>query len=140
VYPGNNFNYHLIPFKAALKAGTTQIMPYYGIPVGQTSEDVGFAFNKEIITDLLRDEMGFEGIVCSDWGIITPIKFLGIKAGGPMDHGIEDLEPVEKVKKALDAGIDQFGGEQKPEYIIQHDSEDPLFPFGYGLSYNLESE
>ncbi|KPK84253.1 MAG: beta-glucosidase [Bacteroides sp. SM23_62_1] len=119
VYPGNNFDYHLIPFKAALEAGTIQIMPYYGIPVGQTGEDVGFAFNKEVITDLLRDELGFEGIVCSDWGIITPTRFLGIKMGSPMDHGVEDLEPVEKVKKALDAGIDQFGGEQMPEYIIQ---------------------
>jgi beta-glucosidase len=119
VYPGHYFDYHVIPFKAAIEAGTAQIMPYYGIPVGQTSKDVGFAFNKEIITDLLRDELDFEGIVCSDWGIITPIKFLGIKAGGPMDHGVEDMEPVEKVKKALDAGIDQFGGEQKPEYIIQ---------------------
>ena len=119
VYPGSNFNYHLIPFKAALDAGTTQIMPYYGIPTGQTSEDVGFAFNKEVITDLLRDELDFEGIVCSDWGIITSLKFLGIKIGGSMDHGVEDMEPVEKVKKALDAGIDQFGGEQKPDYIIR---------------------
>ena len=118
VYPGNHFDYHLIPFRAAIEAGTAQIMPYYGIPVGQTSEDVGFAFNREIITGLLYDELGFTGIVCTDWGLITPIKFLGIKLGGPMDHGVEHLKPTEKVKKALEAGIDQFGGEQKPEYIV----------------------
>ena len=44
-------------------------MPYYGIPVGQTGEDVGMAFNKEIITNLLRDRYGFDGIICSDWMI-----------------------------------------------------------------------
>ena len=43
VYPGNNFDYHVIPFtEGAFPAKTAQIMPYYGIPMGQTSEDVGF--------------------------------------------------------------------------------------------------
>ncbi|MCK7460613.1 MAG: hypothetical protein MZU84_00245 [Sphingobacterium sp.] len=37
IYPGNNFDYHLIPFEAAFKAGTMEIMPYYGIPMDQTS-------------------------------------------------------------------------------------------------------
>jgi beta-glucosidase len=35
VYPGNNFNYHLIPFEAAFAAHTAAIMPYYGVPMGQ---------------------------------------------------------------------------------------------------------
>jgi len=69
VYPGSNFDYHLIPFEeGAFPAGAAQIMPYYGIPMGQTSEDVGFAYNKEIITGLLRERYGFDGVVCSDWG------------------------------------------------------------------------
>ena len=72
VYPGDNFDYHLIPFsEGAFPANPAQIMPYYGIPVGQTSEDVGFAFNREIITDMLRGRFGFAGVVCSDWGLLT---------------------------------------------------------------------
>ena len=63
VYPGNKFDYHLIPFEAALAAGTAMIMPYYGVPVGQTAEEVGMGFNQEIIRDLLRDEYGYDGIV-----------------------------------------------------------------------------
>jgi beta-glucosidase len=43
-------------------------MPYYGIPMGQTSENVGFGYNKDIITGLLRNTYKFEGIVCTDWG------------------------------------------------------------------------
>lgn len=47
VYPGNNFKYHLIPFEAAFEANTAAIMPYYGIPADQSSENVAFSFNKE---------------------------------------------------------------------------------------------
>ena len=32
---------------------------------------VGFSFNKQIVTDLLRNELGFDGIICSDWGILS---------------------------------------------------------------------
>ncbi len=74
VYPGNNFNYHLIPFEAAFKAGTAAIMPYYGVPVGQTPEDVAMSFNKTIITTLLREKYHFDGVVCTDWGLITDLK------------------------------------------------------------------
>ena len=49
-----------------IKAGTAMIMPYYGVPVGQTSEDVGMSFNAEIISDKLRKEKGYDGIVCTD--------------------------------------------------------------------------
>ena len=55
VYPGGNFDYHLMPFEAAIAAGTRQMMPYYGMPVGTEYEEVGFGFNKAILTGLLRD-------------------------------------------------------------------------------------
>jgi beta-glucosidase len=119
VYPGDNFAYHLIPFRAAIKAGTAEMMPYYGVPVGETGEDVGFAFNREIIHDLLQEKMGFKGVVCSDWGIITSVKFLGFTIVHATDHGVEHLKKIEKVEKALHAGIDQFGGESDPRYIIR---------------------
>ena len=117
-YPGNNFEHHLIPFRAAIAAGTAQMMPYYGVPVGQTSEDVGFAFNQEVITGLLKEEMGYQGVVCTDWFVISPYKFLGITFFQGMDHGVEHLECIEKTEKALNAGIDQFGGEYNPQHII----------------------
>ena len=56
VYPGNNFNYHIIPFESAFSVNTAAIMPYYGIPTDQTSENVGFSYNKDIITGLLRSK------------------------------------------------------------------------------------
>ena len=87
VYPGNNFDYHVIPFtEGAFEAKTAQIMPYYGIPIGQTSEDVAFGFNKDIITTLLRDSLNFKGVVCTDWNIITDSKM-----GEGRAWGVENL-------------------------------------------------
>ena len=115
VYPGDNFDYHLIPFeKGAFPAKTAQIMPYYGIPVDQTNENVAFAFNKTIITTMLREKYGFDGVICTDWNIINTNKM-----GDPRAWGVEDLSPLERTKKVIDAGCDQFGGESSPELIIE---------------------
>lgn len=120
VYPGNNFDYHLLPFRAAIKAGTAQIMPYYSVARGLADfEEVAFGFNRQIIRDLLQDSLGYQGIVCSDWGILTTIKILGYTISEARDYGVEQLSPAHKVKKALEAGLDQFGGESVPELIVE---------------------
>ena len=71
IYPGRNFDYHLIPFEAAFAAQTAAIMPYYGVPMDQTDENVAMSFNKAIITGLLREKYQYDGVVCTDWGLIT---------------------------------------------------------------------
>ena len=114
-YPGDNFKYHLIPFiEGALPSKTAQIMPYYGIPIDQTNENVAFAFNKTIITTILRDSLKFEGVICTDWNIIS-----GSKLGDARAWGVEHLTPIERTKKVIDAGCDQFGGESNPEFIVE---------------------
>jgi len=114
-YPGNNFDYHLIPFvEGAFPAKTAQMMPYYGIPMDQTEENVAFAFNKTIITKMLREKYNFNGVICTDWNIIS-----GSKMGEARAWGVEHLTPIERTKKVLDAGCDQFGGESNPEFIIE---------------------
>jgi beta-glucosidase len=118
VYPGKNFDYHLIPFKAAFKAGARMVMPYYGVPAGQTKEDVGMSFNKEIITDLLRNKMGYDGIVCTDWGIIEGFKLLGWEIMEGKSWGVDSLSVKERIKKVIDAGVDQFGGNQNTSELI----------------------
>ncbi len=116
-YPGGRFDYHLIPFEAAIEAGTAAIMPYYGIPVGQMDEDVAMAFNKGIITDLLRDKYHFEGVICTDWGVITDITVGEGVTWPARAWGVEHLSRAERVSKALDAGVDQFGGETASDLV-----------------------
>jgi beta-glucosidase len=118
VYPGNNFKYHLFPFEAAFAAHTAAIMPYYGVPMGQTSEDVGFGFNKDIIAGLLRNTYHYDGVVCTDWGLITDVN-LGSAVWPARAWGVEKLSGVDRVKKVIDAGVDQFGGENCPELVLQ---------------------
>ena len=118
VYPGNNFDYHLKPFRAAIAAGGSQLMPYYGIPIGTQYEEVAFAFNKGIISDLLRGQLRFDGIVCTDWGLVTD----AIIVGQPMPArawGVEHLDELSRVEMILNAGCDQLGGEARPELVVQ---------------------
>jgi beta-glucosidase len=118
VYPGNNFEYHLIPFEAAFEAGTAQIMPYYGLPLGTPYEEVAFGFNRDVITGLLRERYGFDGVVCTDWGLLTD-REIGDRKMEARAWGVEHLSSLQRTKKALDAGVDQFGGESSPELIIE---------------------
>ncbi|HEY8283723.1 MAG TPA: glycoside hydrolase family 3 N-terminal domain-containing protein [Chloroflexota bacterium] len=118
IYPGDNFAYHLPPFEAAFAAGTAQIMPYYGMPIGLQYEEVGFGFNKDIVTGLLREHYGFDGVVCTDWGLLTTDTFAGHVLAARA-WGVEHLSLPERARKALDAGVDQFGGEACPEIVVE---------------------
>ncbi len=118
IYPGNNLYYHLIPFEAAFAAQTAAIMPYYGIPIDQTDENVAMSFNKAIITGLLREKYRYDGVVCTDWGLITDSDVAG-SIWPARAWGVEHLSEVARVQKVLDAGVDQFGGESRPELVLE---------------------
>ena len=123
VYPGGNFEAHLLPFKRAIEVGTSAIMPYYGMPVGlelagNMVEQVGFGFNKQILTGLLRKQLGFQGVVCTDWGLITDGMVLG-KFLPARAWGMEGATGLERTVKAINAGADQFGGEQRTDLLIE---------------------
>ena len=117
VYPGGNAEYHLRPFRAALAAGAAEVMPYYGMPTGTEWEEVGFGFNKSVITGLLRDELGFDGIVCTDWNVITDRPELG-DLGVARAWGVEHLSAEDRVVRVLEAGVDQFGGEDCTDVLL----------------------
>lgn len=117
VYPGDNFEHHLKPFEDIFAAGGRQIMPYYGMPVGTQYEEVGFGFNKGVLTGLLRERFGFDGIVCTDWGLVTDQPIMGTNFSARA-WGVEHLTPAERMVKILDAGADQFGGENETELLI----------------------
>lgn len=124
VFPteGSLYKYHLPPFRAAIEAGTTSVMPYYSAPENDGSarqlprklwhsqdqqfEEVGFAFNRPMLQGLLRDELGFNGYVNSDTSITTA-----------MPWGVQDLTRSERYTKAIDAGTNLFSGEADPTHL-----------------------
>lgn len=125
VYPGNNFDMHLKPFtEGAFKLeGKTKeasaVMPYYTISYNQAKDGTNYAngFSKYIITDLLREKYGYDGVVCTDWMIThdegsTPDQFKG------KPWGVESMNENERHYFALMAGVDQFGGNNQVAPVI----------------------
>lgn len=107
VFPGGRFANNLIPFKAAIKAGTSAIMPYYSLPADTKYEPIAYAYNRAIIHDLLRTELGFTGIINSDTG---PIEM--------MPWGAENLSIRERYKRTLEAGVNLYSGTADPTELL----------------------
>lgn len=126
VFPGDNLEDHLKPFtEGAFKLeGETgmasAVMPYYTISFEQDTvygENVGNAYSKYIITDLLREKYGYDGVVCSDWLITADAQSVYQFSGKPW--GVEDLSVAERHYKAIKAGIDQFGGNNEMGPVLE---------------------
>ena len=125
-----SFEDHIRAFDGAFEAKTTGIMPAYpilhGITVdGEPVEAVSPGFNKQILQNLLRGDAGFKGVVVSDWAVTrdcseeckAPTKPQGVREIAT-PWGVEDLTIPERFVKGITAGIDQFGGEDQPEIIV----------------------
>ncbi|MDD3244023.1 MAG: glycoside hydrolase family 3 N-terminal domain-containing protein [Eubacteriales bacterium] len=126
VYPGNNFAEHLIPFTQgafALKGGTKRcsaIMPYYTVSTGQDKggECVGNSYSDYIVGDLLRRQYGFDGVVCTDWNITHDNHRMDAFVSGKC-WGMETATVARRHYKALMAGVDQFGGNNDKQPILE---------------------
>lgn len=117
VYPGDCQQEHLKPFVQGAFAlngptgKTASIMPYYTISWGMDpgGDNVGNSYSKYIINDLLREKYGFDGVVCTDWGI-TGDPAPDMDSFGSRCFGVEDLSVAERHLRILECGVDQFGG------------------------------
>ncbi|GAA2749988.1 glycoside hydrolase family 3 protein [Amnibacterium kyonggiense] len=122
-YPGDRFEEHLAPFRAAIDAGVANVMPAYGKPVGLVLDgepvpEVAFGFNRPVITGLLREELGFDGVVVTDWGLVSDLVI------GPLTlparaWGLEDASAEDRMVAIFDAGCDQLGGERLPGMLAE---------------------
>jgi beta-glucosidase len=90
---------YLAPYAAAIKAGAGSIMVSYSSWNGEKMHG-----NKHLLTDVLKDEMGFKGFLVSDWA------------------AIDQLSPDYKadVEESINAGLDMvmvpFGPGEKNNY------------------------
>lgn len=127
-----SFADHTRAFDGALAAGSAGVMPSYVVihgprVGGKALEPVGAGFNRQLLSDLLRGEKGFRGLIVSDWSITRdcPAACLAPTADDPqtapaigMPWGVERLSVVERFAKGVDAGIDQFGGVEEAGPIL----------------------
>ena len=83
------FNEYMSPYKAAFDAGAGSAMVSFNEINGTPA-----TANKWLLTDVLRDQWGFDGFVVTDYTGILEL----------VDHGIGSFEEVSK--RALNAGVD----------------------------------
>jgi beta-glucosidase len=136
VFSGDAFEQHLVPFAGAFAAKVAAVMPTYAILDGVTVngkplEAVGAGFNKQLLTELLRETYHYDGVILSDWLITESCRgecLQGAAAGvAPsitpgafgMPWGVESLTVEQRYAMALDAGIDQFGGVADSGVIVK---------------------
>jgi beta-glucosidase len=135
-FPAGRFGDHIVPFLGAFAANAAGMMPTYAVPpqgltlFGRQLERVGAGFSKQLLTDLLRGRFGFDGVILSDWAITAdcdvhcrdgwPDGQAPGFAGFGTSWGVQDLTVQQRFVKAIDAGIDQFGGSgDDPAPIVQ---------------------
>lgn len=121
-------DYQLKPFIAAFESGAAGVMPGYSQPIvderiapqsltynGKTYdiryEGRGNAFNEDILLDLLRDILGFEGLINSD------------SLSEAAQQGVEDLSNYERmvlyIKAGCDCGVIMFDDDDPSELLDQ---------------------
>lgn len=125
VYPGGAFETHIKPFtEGAFKLNgatgvASAVMPYYTISTGvdPSGKNVGNCFSKYIITDLLREKYGYDGVVCTDWNITYDNA--GIDRFDGKCWGVEEMTVARRHYECLKAGIDQFGGNNDKDPVLE---------------------
>ena len=109
---GSLQKYHIPAFKTAVENHTSAIMPYYSKPAEKSAaqtdcegnpcelEPFGFAYNRTFIQTMLREQLGFQGYINSDTGIVHN-----------MCWGVEMLDSAERIGFAVNhAGVDLISG------------------------------
>jgi beta-N-acetylhexosaminidase len=97
----------LVPFRAGIAAGAACVMSYHGIITALDPDNPG-TLSHEVITEFLRDTLGFDGVTFSD--------ALEMKAIATM------YSPEESVIRALAAGIDMPLYDVHGTSVKQHES------------------
>lgn len=126
VFPGGNLAMHRRAyFDGAFKLnrGTGKVaavMTGYTILKDQdpSGENVALSFSDRFIGRDLREEAGFDGIVCTDWDVTYDCTDLGCWGKGK-PWGVEDLSVAERHYRVLRAGVDQFGGNNETAPLLE---------------------
>ena len=133
-FTGPNLEYHIRPFLGAFAAHAAGVMPTYSVLEhatwdGKPIEQVGAGFNRQLLTDMLRVHYGFQGVIVTDWAITWDCAER-CKNGAPpgerptfadvgMPWGVENLPMRDRFAKAVQAGVDEFGGTERADLLVE---------------------
>jgi beta-glucosidase len=127
-----SFARHVAAFQGAFDANVAGVMPAYpilqGVTInGQPVEPVAPGYNRQILTDLLRGEHKYRGLILSDWAITRDCDESCLAPTGTnlqqapsiaTPWGVENMSRVDRFAKGVSAGLDQFGGTGEAELLV----------------------
>ncbi|MDO4186465.1 MAG: glycoside hydrolase family 3 N-terminal domain-containing protein [Bacteroidales bacterium] len=109
VYPGNNVDYHLKPFKAGIAKGALAIMGYYS---GTYVDTLNVNYSPYWSTKVLYDQLGFKGAICTDWGVVGRT--------GPLNPRLAGKTTLkDNMEMVINAGVDQMGSETETQLVVE---------------------
>ncbi|HLO60532.1 MAG TPA: glycoside hydrolase family 3 N-terminal domain-containing protein [Bacteroidales bacterium] len=109
VYPGNNLDYQLLPWKKGIEKGALAVMGYYS---GTYVDTFNVCFSPYWSTKVLYDQLGFKGAICTDWGVVGRV--------GPMNPRFAGKTTLkDNMAMVVNAGVDQMGSETENELLIE---------------------
>src|SRR6267378_870053 len=132
-FTGPNLDYHIRPFLGAFAAHVAGVMPTYSVLEhatwdGRPIEQVGAGFNRQLLTDMLRVHYGFQGVIVTDWAITWDCPARCMNGAPPGDRptfadvgmpwGVENLPMRARFVKAVQAGVDEFGGTERADLLV----------------------
>ena len=107
-YPGNNFDYHLIPWKKGIEKGALAVMGYYS---GTDYDSLNVNYSYHVSTEILYDQLGFKGAICTDWGVVSR---------GPLKPSLQGKTTLkDNMEMIINAGVDQMGNETNNELVLE---------------------
>ena len=107
-YPGNNFDYHLIPWKKGIEKGALAAMGYYS---GTDYDSLNVNYSYHYSTEILYGQLGFKGAICTDWGVVSR---------GPLKPSLQGKTTLkENMEMIINAGVDQMGNETNNDLVVE---------------------
>jgi len=107
VYPGNNFDYHLIPWKTGIAKGALAAMGYYS---GTYYDSLNVNYSYHMSTEVLYSQLGFKGAICTDWGVVSR---------GPLKPSLQGKTTLkDNMEMIINAGVDQMGSETDNDLVL----------------------
>mgnify|MGYP004685663625 FL=1 len=130
----DSIDLHLAGFKAAIDAGVAAVMPYgYStVPyLGGDAVDNSADQSAAVMTDLLRGELGYEGIIQTDWGLnfvgaanagADVLGGAGVRSTAQLVDGVDEALPTDACRRILIAKF-QMGLFENP-YVDEDAAEE----------------
>lgn len=108
VYPGDNQQYHFLPWKKGIEKGALAAMGYYS---GTYYDSLNVNYSYHMSTEVLYGELGFKGAICTDWGVV---------GNGPLKPSLQGkTTKKDNMEMIINAGVDQMGSETQPELVLE---------------------